>query len=357
MKTLYITNIPAPYRVDYFNLLSEDMELTVMYERKRARNRNEKWGQLESSDKYTVIYMPSLKIGEESSFSLFPIQYLAKNSFDVVIVGGYSSPTVMLAIMYMRLKKIKFAIACDGILPTVDNRAKKWLKTKLVSSAEFWLSSGQITSHQLEKYGANPKQIFIYPFSSVKEEDIVGYVKNKKEYKRKIGCKEEKMILYVGQMISRKGVDILVNAFIENFTNDCCLYLIGGIEQSADSNVKYVGFKTKEELTDYYQAADVFVLPTREDIWGLVVNEALAKGVPVITTERCGAGLEMIQSGVNGYIVPTENADELSARMKCILSMNDEEVNEMQMNAIATAHEYTVEKMANRTKEILFEMA
>ena len=56
------------------------------------------------------------------------------------------------------------------------------------------------------------------------------------------------------------------------------------------TNVHFVGFKTKEQLEDYYRAADLFVLPTREDIWGLVVAEAMAYGLGVITTNRCNAG-------------------------------------------------------------------
>lgn len=56
-------------------------------------------------------------------------------------------------------------------------------------------------------------------------------------------------------------------------------------------------------------AADIFVHPTREDIWGLVVNEAMAKGLPVITTDRCVAGLELIKNESVGRIVPVENID------------------------------------------------
>lgn len=77
------------------------------------------------------------------------------------------------------------------------------------------------------------------------------------------------------------------------------------------TNVHFIDFMPKKELADYYRAADIFVLPTREDIWGLVINEAMAYGLPVVTTEKCVAGVEMVCEGHNGYIVPVENTDAL----------------------------------------------
>ena len=80
--------------------------------------------------------------------------------------------------------------------------------------------------------------------------------------------------------------------------------------------ILFVEFKRKEELAEYYKMADLFVLPTREDIWGLVINEAMAKGLPIITTDKCVAGLELIQNGMNGQIV---KSDDISAIRDAVL--------------------------------------
>ena len=68
----------------------------------------------------------------------------------------------------------------------------------------------------------------------------------------------------------------------------------------------------------------MFVLPTREDIWGLVVNEAMAAGTPVITTTNCGAGMEILKNGDGGRIVPPEDTDSLASAMQEML--NDAEL-------------------------------
>ena len=76
-------------------------------------------------------------------------------------------------------------------------------------------------------------------------------------------------------------------------------------------NINFLEFEKKEVLYKYYKAADLFILPTREDIWGLVINEAMAHGLPVITTKKCVAGMELVIKGVNGEIVEVEDFTEM----------------------------------------------
>ena len=95
-------------------------------------------------------------------------------------------------------------------------------------------------------------------------------------------------------------------------------------------------------LKKYYKMADVFVLPTREDIWGLVVNEAMAYGLPVVTTDKCNAGLELIQNGENGYIVSTDNYIELEEGIRKTLDHSLV----MGNNALLKIGDYTIERMA-----------
>ena len=101
---------------------------------------------------------------------------------------------------------------------------------------------------------------------------------------------------------------------------------------------------------DYLKASDVFVLPTREDIWGLVINEAMACGLPVVTTNKCNAGLQLVKDGVNGYIVDVDDPDSLADSLNKILAVTDDS---MQKAALDTIREYTIESMVDRHIEIL----
>ena len=125
---------------------------------------------------------------------------------------------------------------------------------------------------------------------------------------------------------------------------------MGGINKVTD-NIVFVEFKTKEDLIDYYRAADLFVLPTREDIWGLVVNEAMAVGTPVITTTNCGAGIEILKNGDGGRIVPPEDPDSLANAMQEML--NEVELAKSAKGVIKNAQIYMIENMVKQIAEVI----
>lgn len=171
---------------------------------------------------------------------------------------------------------------------------------------------------------------------------------------------DRKVVLSVGQFIPRKGFDVLLRA-ISQCSKEYLFYIVGadpteeylGLKSKLClENVHFVGFQKKSELKKYYQASDLFVLPTREDIWGLVINEAMANGLPVITTDQCVAGLELVENSVNGYIVPVDNEKKLAEQITKVL--NDDLLRAKMANAsIARIRPYTIENMAFVHNEIL----
>lgn len=351
MKVLFMTNVPSPYRVDFFNELGKHCNLTVLFETNTAKSRDASW----KTDKFLnfkAIFLKGIKVGEAESFSLNMIPYLSKKKYDIIVVGMYSSPTGMIAIEYMKLKKIPFVISSDGGLIKNDKGIKYKLKARYISAASAWLSTGSATTEYLCHYGAHKSQVYVYPFSSVKDEDVllkpVSQIE-KDELRHELGMKEKRIIISVGQFIHRKGYDILLRA-CKDVDKNIGVYIIGGepteeyIQLKKElylTNVYFVGFMRKDQLSKYYRAADLFVLPTREDIWGLVVNEAMAYGLPVITTDKCVAGIEMIVDGLTGNIIPVDNVEVLSSKLierdiynrSCVLDK---------------AKEYSIEQMAKR---------
>ena len=133
---------------------------------------------------------------------------------------------------------------------------------------------------------------------------------------------------------------------------DVCAIIVGGnpgpecveeMEKAKEADIKFIPFKTKGELSIYFRAADVFVLPTREDIWGLVINEAMAYGLPVITTDKCNAGLELVIDGQNGYLVPTENEIELYKAIFNVLYIA--EWRTLSCNSLSQIESYSIDNM------------
>ena len=96
-------------------------------------------------------------------------------------------------------------------------------------------------------------------------------------------------------------------------------------------------------------ASDAFVLPTREDIWGLVINEAMSYGLPIITTDRCIAGLELVGKE-NGKIIPVDDVEALKSAIKTVLAIPSEEFFDSNYQIISN---YTIENMAKVHAEII----
>jgi glycosyltransferase involved in cell wall biosynthesis len=136
---------------------------------------------------------------------------------------------------------------------------------------------------------------------------------------------------FCGQMIRRKGVDLLLLAFDRLIARglDARLLLVGReaelqrflamVSPITRSKVRYEGFHAPEGLPEFFGWSDVFVLPSRHDGWGVVINQALAAGLPIITSNAVGAGLDLVENGINGMCVAAGDVDALYGVMETLI--------------------------------------
>ena len=131
--------------------------------------------------------------------------------------------------------------------------------------------------------------------------------------------------LFCGQMIARKGLDHLLTAFA-NLPENARLLLVGreaelpgmlaDLPSEVRQRVEYAGFQPPEALPAFFARADVFVLPSRYDGWGVVVNQALGGGLPIIVSDQVGAGYDLVTPGENGEIFRAGDPADLAAKMR-----------------------------------------
>ena len=79
--------------------------------------------------------------------------------------------------------------------------------------------------------------------------------------------------------------------------------------------MRFLGFQTQAELAALFDLCDVFVMPSASEPWGLVVNEVMNAGKPVLVTDQAGCGPDLVRQGHNGYIYPTGDVDALAAHL------------------------------------------
>lgn len=352
-RVLFITNLPTPYRIDFYQELGKLCDLTVVIEARRSNDLHFNWND-NNIQTFKLHYLNDDNLDEKkTNWNILP--FLSRKKFDVIVVSCYHTYTGMLSLAYLKALHIPYIFETDGgMITEAESCLKKLYKTSLIRGAEVYFSPSHGSDDYLSYYGAKQERIHRYPFSSLSDADILPQPLTRQEkhsIRVKLGIMESKMILAVGQFIHRKGFDVLMEA-AKDIDKNIGIYIVGGkptdeyLELQKKYNltqVHFEGFKTKEELAEYFKAADLFVHPTREDIWGLVINEAMAYCLPVVTTNKCVAGMELVSD--KDCLIDTESPEQLKSIMETLMA-DDIRRNKIASDNLKKIAGYTVEKMA-----------
>ncbi|PKE21928.1 glycosyltransferase family 4 protein [Macrococcoides caseolyticum] len=348
-KKVFLYNIPSPYRVEFLNQLSKKMDIFVIFEKRSAKDRDDKWF-LDNQ-----IMFPHLFISDKLYNKIYALKLLSQSKRPVI--GGYATKFALISIFCLKAAKNPFVLNADGGFVKNESKIIYLLKKYLISSAAWWLSTGEETSKYFVHYGAKKSNIYKYHFSSIISDEIE-YIADRKKYKNLLGIPTDKnMILFTGKFIERKGISKLIQA--SNLLPEYNFYLIGGKPNDTylnllgnNKNITFIDHLSKKELMHYYSAADLFVFPTNYDIWGLVINEAFSKGLPTISTNKCIAALEMIgDSAELGHIVDVSiDYKELAKSIKKVVSNIDSFDEKL---IVETAQKYSIEEMVKDHVDIL----
>jgi glycosyltransferase involved in cell wall biosynthesis len=151
--------------------------------------------------------------------------------------------------------------------------------------------------------------------------------------------------IYLGYLVPRKNVGQLIEIAktLKSHRSDFCIDIIGDGESKnslesmvkeyeLSDQVKFHGFKQKEELPPYFAKAKALLFQTDFDIWGLVLNEAMAAGVPCLSSVNAGASEDLIVNGENGYIVDYQNKADILEKINFIIE-NPEKAAELGKHA------------------------
>lgn len=367
IKVLYICNFESPYRIDFWNELTKYCDVTVLFTETKEQQgeRNSKWF---SNQKYLFHYelLKQTTLPGGKHVCLGVVDYIRDRSYDLVIFHPYSPLSCMYGISYCIRNNIPYIINSDGGFAKSGKGFQERIKKYLISHAFAFTSTAKLTDDYLAFYGGNRDMMYRYTLTTVRENEILKNVVTDNErlmLRKKHGITEEKVVITVGNMIPRKGFDLLLKADL-TIDKEIGVYIVGGhpTEEYLDycnanklTNIHFVDFMDKSELQEYYKAADLFVLPTREDIWGLVVVEAMACGLPVITTDRCIAGMELITQGEDGFIYSVNDTVMLSEFVNEVFN-EDFDIRQMMENVIKRVSNITIETMAKRHYEIFVDI-
>jgi glycosyltransferase involved in cell wall biosynthesis len=327
-RVVYWNNIPAPYMVERFNALAErgSVDLEAWFSTRTESDRS--WQVAENSWRFPYRYLPAIP-----GLPVATIPLPALRARPDVLVSLYASPAFVLGSTVARLRGIRNAYWVEVTFDAWIRRKwwKERLKSALLPRADGILTAGRDGAAFAMRYGASPERIFTVPHVI----DFDRYAKasaraSRDEVRAQLGLHGVTFV-YVGRLWSGKGLDQLFDAFAglkRQSTHDVSLLLVGdGNEEArlrrrcADEgleDVVFAGFHDGDALPELYAAADVFVFPTLGDPFGMVVLEAMACGLPVISTGAAGEIADRIDDGVNGFVVPPADAEVLRERMELL---------------------------------------
>lgn len=171
------------------------------------------------------------------------------------------------------------------------------------------------------------------------------------------------VFLFAGKLEPTKDPLTLVSAFIEaNLGKNIHLVIVGNgllekqlkILASNNSCVHFLDFQNQASMPSIYEIADVFVLPSIGETWGLAVNEAMANGKIVLVSNKCGCALDLIEEGCNGYTFEAGNKTDLVDKLKKICSLNNEKKGAMKAHSLKIIEHYSFEAIAKAIEGTIY---
>ncbi len=352
MKVFWLFNHPAPYKVDFFNVLGKDCEIHAVFERARESGRNDEFYKSKAENFVQTICSP-LPLGGRNNWTREPVKILKKGQWDIVVLNGWSTFSEMHAISYCKDHKIPYIFYINGgIIPTKEAGWKYRLKRRYISGAMAYLCPDESSKEYLLHYGAEEKRIFIYPYSSIFEASIVTKIEphpQRMKQRKKAGYDFPRFFISSGQFIPRKNYEQLITLW-KDLPDEYGLLITGEgpLKERYEALIQELGLKSRvflspyvphEQLLEMFRYCDGFVFTSKEDIYGHVINEALSQGLPVVSSYKVNAAKHLIENGKNGFLVDLDKNEEIK---EAILAIDEP----MREAAKEVAKQNTIEKSA-----------
>lgn len=290
-----ITNLPSFYKINLYNEINKSRKILVIYTWDHNQGRN--------SDFYSgdmqFEYIHLNKGIVSRVFQLLAI--LRQIRYKELILSGWDSLPLWLG-AFCSPKKKNAVVVESSYIESSTTGIKGFVKRVFMSRISKAYVSGKAQQKVVDGLGFNGRTII------TKGVGVFNYI-DQPPYEAR---SEVKTFLFVGRLIKVKNLHYLIERF--NQHPELCLRIIGfgeleeELKSIANENIEFVGAVNNADLGSYFQAADVLILPSLSEVWGLVVEEALNNGTPVMVSNKVGCAEEIINDK-NGVIFTLEDDD------------------------------------------------
>ncbi|HVB81199.1 MAG TPA: glycosyltransferase family 4 protein [Candidatus Binataceae bacterium] len=353
-RVAYLVTHPIQYQAPLLRLIAAqpDLDLAVFFQsdlsvkeyRDPGFGRVIKWD-VDLLDGYHSEFLPAL--GRRDMLSaLRPLSYgigrrLWRGQFDVLWVHGYARWFNWVALCAARRAGIPVLLR-DEATPISAERsaAKVWLKRTLMFRAldrlvAGFLAIGTLNRRYYEENSIVPARVFDLPYCVDNQyfaSRAAAATPQREALRARLGLEPGRpVILYASKLQARKRAGDLLAAFerLSRLVPRPYLVVIGDGEERATlearaaplgGDVRFLGFLNQSELPAYFDLCDVFVLPSVQEPWGLIVNEVMNAGRAVVASDQVGCAPDLVKDGVNGFVYPAGDAAALADALRRVLT-------------------------------------
>lgn len=333
---------PIPYRVPIYKRLAlrDDLEILVLYgDDYGVKPGPSAWGESQFVWKAPITEGYPHRFLRNWSFRPNPTSFggkvnpgipfaLRKFQPDAVVISGWAGPYHLLGIassLLLRIPIIYLAETTALARPVgLRGRIRSSVLSALYPRVSAFLALGKLSREHYQSYGVNDARIFWFPYTV----DSANLLKDEE----KLRADREKLrkdwgippgafcVLFAGRLSEEKNAAELIRA-AARVPETHVLVVGSGPEQPmltelardlSGGRITFAGFLNQDRLGEAYAAADLLCMPSKRETWGLVCNEAMLWGLPVVLSDQVGAGPDLVSPGVTGWTYPAGNVDELA---------------------------------------------
>jgi glycosyltransferase involved in cell wall biosynthesis len=349
MKIVLLTNIPAPYRLPIYQKIAQKygQNFIVIFSAKSESNRM--WN-LENF-KFQHIFLKENIKAKKDGFNyvhnnIDVLHHLKDFNPDVIITTGFN-PTHLYAWLYSVILRKKHIPMTDGWLESEKNLSfiHKFVRKVIFKTSHAFIGASKNSLNLYKSYEVNKNRLFQSHLC----------IDNKRFENNKLFKDREYDLMFSGHIAEHK-LPLFFEEVAEKISKSVGslkVLILGdgplkeeffGQFEKASINYHYAGFVTQEELPKYYSNSKLFLFTTKMDAWGIVVNEALASGTPVITTKYAGVVNDLLINQLNGFVLDIDS-DKWSKQIIEILS-NKNLWQGLSMNAKESVKEFNFDNAA-----------
>jgi glycosyltransferase involved in cell wall biosynthesis len=367
VRVAFLTNFIPPYRIRLYEALTREageMRIFISTAMESNRHWQPEWGTLDVVQQRALTLRRTWRTRSFTEPYELHIPYdtilqLRKWRPDVILTGEMGARSLQ-AVAYARATKTPVAIWAMLSERTEEERsvpraaARRWLMTR----ADAIIVNGESGARYFRRHGVNDDRLLRINQSL----DMTPFLALPLERPAQRGLH----LLHVGTLSERKGVRVLLQALSQRDGQPGTITFVGDGPLAAElqamavpSNftVNWIGNVPYAELPKWYGQADVLLFPSLGDEWGLVVNEALAAGVPVMGSVHAQAVTELVQDGVNGWVFNPDTPESTRAALGRVLATPAQDLERMRRAARESIRNTTPERAAARIVERLRALA